>query len=189
MPANWRDDCPHEREGAESQSACQCSGGIAHNATLSDLNSAPKGPAGGEMSARKELRWEERPNGQCVLCAVPEALLHANAAAKQSTNSPGRVPGFVAPARSQFSDSTTAERRAWSATRWQHGRARQTCPQPAAVVSDQFGFSSGVGQFCKRSLRSAAKAGSSPRLFLLSGPDEVARAIAAVLGDRRSLAP
>jgi len=29
-------------------------------------------------------------------------------------------------------------------------------------------FSSGVGQFRKRSLRSAAKAGSSPRLLLLS---------------------
>ena len=37
-------------------------------------------PARG-ASARKELRWEERPNGQCVLCAVPEAFLHANSAA------------------------------------------------------------------------------------------------------------
>jgi len=59
-----------------------------------------------------------------------------------------RFPASSRQRESQFSDSATAERRAWAATRWQHGRARQTCPQPAAVVSDQSGFTSEFGCFC-----------------------------------------
>ena len=48
------------------------------------------------------------------------------------------------------------------------GNLRRQAVKSSAGVSDQFGFSSGVGQFCKRSLRSAAKAGPSPRLLLTS---------------------
>ena len=53
---------------------------------------------------------------------------------------------------------------------------RQQAAKPSAGVSVQFGFPSGVGQFRKRSLRSAAKSGPSPRLFLTSCPCEASRA-------------
>ena len=59
-----------------------------------------------------------------------------------------RFPAQSRQRERHFTDSTTAERRAWAATRWVHGRARQTCPQPAAVVSDQFCFTSEFGCFC-----------------------------------------
>jgi len=114
-----------------------------------------------------------------VLCDVPEALLHANSAAKLVFIIAGSADSFPAQSRQREaneSDSSMAERSARAATRWLHGRDRQHRTQPGGEVSDQFGLSSGVGQFRKRSLRSAAKAGQSPRLL-------------SVLGDRRSLAP
>ena len=49
------------------------------------LYSVPKGPACGELSARKELRWErgtsDRTHNMCCVI-VPEAFLHDNGAAK-----------------------------------------------------------------------------------------------------------
>ena len=53
--------------------------------------------------------------------------------------SPGLLASFPAQSRQREaseSDSSTTERSARAATRWVHGRARQTCPEPAAVVSD-----------------------------------------------------
>ena len=64
--------------------------------------------------------------------------------------SPGLLDSFPAQSRQREaseSDSSTAERSARAATRWGHGRARQTRTQPGGEVSDQFGLSSGVGQF------------------------------------------
>ena len=134
---------------------------------MSDLNSAPKGPARGELSARKELRWKRSMSDQTDnVCCVPSRKQSRHPASQrsekrsvgcslmptppQSQQHSRRVafPGAVAPAPAKISDSTTAERRAWAATRWQHGRARQTCPQPAAVVSDQSVFTSEFGCFC-----------------------------------------
>ena len=50
-----------------------------HNATLSDLNSVPKGSRERGVSARKEFRWEvfARPNGQCVLCSIRDSKADA----------------------------------------------------------------------------------------------------------------
>ena len=112
-----------------------------------------------------------------------------------------RFPAQSRQREAKFSDSTTAERRAWAATRWQHGRARQTCPQPAAVVSDQSGFTSEFGCFCplQCSLRngggaemadltviaaSSATGGASRRIADVLRPCEASRAIADFLAGR-----
>ena len=126
-----------------------------------------------------------------------------------------RFPAQSRQRERHFTDSTTAERRAWAATRWVHGRARQTCPQPAAVVSDQCGFTSEFGCFCplQCSLRngggaemadltvnSDVLAGRSLAAYCWSCPCEASRAIAdflvgrsraailPVLADMRSIA-
>ena len=64
--------------------------------------------------------------------------------------SAGLVPGVVAPAQANESDSSTTERSARAATRWVHGRARQHRTQPGGEVSDQFGLISEVGHFSER---------------------------------------
>ena len=65
-----------------------------------------------------------------MLCAVREALLHANRAAKPAFTLPGlldcRSPAQSRQREANKSDSSTAERSARAATRWVHGRARQT---------------------------------------------------------------
>ena len=114
-----------------------------------------------------------------------------------------RFPAQSRQRERHFTDSTTAERRAWAATRWVHGRARQTCPQPAAVVSDQFCFTSEFGCFCplQCSLRngggaemadltvnSDVLAGRSLAAYCWSCPCEASRAIADFLADMRSIA-
>jgi hypothetical protein len=101
---------------------------------------------------------------------------------KASNHSPGLLdsfPGAVAPAPAKFSDSTTAERRAWAATRWQHGRARQTCPQPAAVVSDQSVLPVSSAVSVRRNVACEMKAVQKwpiSRLFLVSCPCVASRA-------------
>ena len=82
------------------------------------------------------------------------------------------MPGAVAIAQANDSESSTTERRARAATRWVHGRDRQHRPQPGDEVSDQFGFVSEVGVFCDAGVT---------RAVLTVNAD--------VLGDRRSLAP
>ena len=60
----------------------------------------------------------------------------------------------------RFPDSPTLERSGMMAApveTW--GEPRQQAAKPSAGVSVKIGWSSGVGQFRKRSLRSAAKAG------------------------------
>ena len=85
--------------------------------------------------------------------------------------SAGIVPAQSRQREANESDSSTTERSARDATRWVHGRDRQTRTQPGGEVSDQFGLSSGVGQ-----PRTRSGAGLSPRLL-------------PVLGDMRSIAP
>ena len=82
------------------------------------------------------------------------------------------MPGAVAIAQANDSESSTTERRARAATRWVHGRDRQHRPQSGDEVSDQFGFVSEVGVFCDAGVT---------RAVLTVNAD--------VLGDRRSLAP
>jgi hypothetical protein len=84
-------------------------------------------------------RSEKRSVGCSLMPTPPQSQQHFAGS---------RFPASSRQRERHFSDSTTAERRAWAATRWQHGRVRQTCPQPAAVVSDQFGFTSEFGCFC-----------------------------------------
>jgi len=84
-------------------------------------------------------RSEKRSVGCSLMPTSPQSQQHFAGS---------RFPASSRQRERHFSDSTTAERRAWAATRWQHGRARQTCPQPAAVVSDQSGFTSEFGGFC-----------------------------------------
>ena len=58
------------------------------------------------------------------------------------------------------SESPALERNGMTASSMvTRGNLRRQAVKSSAGVSDQFGFSSGVGQFRKRSLRSAAKAG------------------------------
>ena len=58
MPANWRGDCPHEREGAESSQRASAAAGMNPMPYCVTSYSGRKGPAGGEVSARTEKRWE-----------------------------------------------------------------------------------------------------------------------------------
>ena len=53
----------------------------AHCLTLIPRRRVPLAGSVGAKRIKVEAK-NERPNGQCVLCAVPEALLHANSAAK-----------------------------------------------------------------------------------------------------------
>ena len=62
------------------------------------------------------------------------------------------------------------------------GEPRQQAAKPSAGVSVKIGFSSGVGQFRKRSLRSAAKAGR-PRDYCLRLARAKHRGL--ILGPRR----
>jgi len=145
--------------------------------------------------------WEERPNGQCVLCDVPEAFLHDNAAAKPMVCATpatyaGSADSFPAQSRQREaneSDSSTAERSARDATRWLHGRDRQTRTQPGGEVSDQFGFISEVGHFSGRRNGASEECSVRKMAVLTVIADVLAgRSLAAyygVLGDRRSLAP
>ena len=52
----------------------------AHCLTLIPRRRVPLAGSVGAKRIKVEAK-NERPNGQCVLCAVPEALLHANSAA------------------------------------------------------------------------------------------------------------
>ena len=150
MPANWRGDCPHECEVRNSSQRDSAAAGLAHNATLSDLNSGRRVPRAGSCRPKRIKVGGTTERTMCVVCgpgSTPSCQPPPRMAMTSTCAVAASIPGAVAPARSQFSDSTTAERRAWAATRWQHGRARQTCPQPAAVVSDQFVFPAGSASF------------------------------------------
>jgi hypothetical protein len=79
--------------------------------------------------------WEERPNGQCVLCDVPEALLHDNRTAKPMfilAGSAGLVP--------QRKPTNLTLRRQGVVRGLRRdgcmGRARQNRTQPGGEVSD-----------------------------------------------------
>lgn len=80
------------------------------------------------------------------------------------------MPGAVATAQANNSESSTTERRARAATRWVHGRDRQHRPQPGDEVSDQLGLVSEVGVSCD----AGANAPCS-RLLLVSWPGEASR--------------
>jgi hypothetical protein len=103
------------------------------------------------------------------------------------------------------SDSSTTERSARAATRWLHGRARQTRTESGGEVSDQFGFISEVGHSSGRRNGAPAECSVRKMAVLTINADVLAgRSLAAycgvlpvrsiagycgVLGDMRSIAP
>ncbi len=207
MPANWRADCPHECEVRISSQRDSAAAGLRTTPHCLTLIPARRVPARGVVVPKRIKVGGTTKRTMCVVCglvskadAQPRNAVRSVASAVPSCQ-PRRVGDFVfhcgrkntggesRQREAKISDSSTAERSARTATRWAHGRGCKSCAQSGGEVSDQSGFASGVGQFRKRSLRSAAKAGPSPRLLLMPCPCEASRAIAAVFGDRRSLAP
>ena len=82
MPANWRDDCHATRAGA-----CRMGnpGSNQRDSEAAGLHTTPHclsynsstGSRGFPVRPEYMREEERRPNGQCVLCDVPEAKQHA----------------------------------------------------------------------------------------------------------------
>jgi hypothetical protein len=158
---------------------------MAHNATLSDINSGTKGPGTGSCRAEKNLcgpcgrppwgRLQATERTMCVVCGHGSKV---EAQARTQEHRSRNRSFMPTPPRSRWQRHLqiflTPRRQSEV-----HGLRRDGCmgalgrPARNLTLRCQTNyFPSGVGQFCKRSLRSAAKAGPSPRLLLMPCPCE-----------------
>jgi len=85
------------------------------------------------------------------------SLVTTRAKSMPLAGSAGLVPGAVATARANDSESSTTERSAGLRPQGVGVRIVSPAPQPGVEVSDQFGFVSEAGQFRKRSAAKAVR--------------------------------